>query len=182
MENGRGHGHGFRHGQEGAGPGSGFGNGQVGPGGGPGGGFGNGGGWSGGAGGAGGGPGGGVGGGSGIRNITALPGAIARGGRLTISVDGCRGGGTASSRAFAPTPLRPFGAAGETARGTATIRFDARPGSYDITADCGGRSLTRPAAFTVVGGVNGGVGADSLNTPEKTAAWVKEIAEQLSSA
>ncbi|EFF94214.1 integral membrane protein [Streptomyces sp. e14] len=121
----------------------------------------------GGVGGVGGGPGGGVGGGSGVRNITALPAAIARGGRLTITVEGCRNGGTASSPAFAPTPLRPFNAAGETARGTATIRFDARPGTYDITANCDGRSLTRPAAFTVVGGVNGGVGGGTTTGATK---------------
>ncbi|MFI2643946.1 hypothetical protein [Streptomyces sp. NPDC018610] len=111
--------------------------------------------------------GGGVGGGNGIRNITALPAAIARGGRLTITVDGCRNGGTASSPAFLPAPLRPVDAASEAARGIAIVRPDARPGTYDITANCAGRPLTRPAAFTVVGGVNGGVGGGTTTGATK---------------
>ncbi|MYR62651.1 hypothetical protein GTY54_42775, partial [Streptomyces sp. SID625] len=86
----------------------------------------------------------------GIRNITALPGVIARGGQLAITVEGCRGGGTAASRAFSTTGLRPVDGAGETARGVATVREDARPGTYDITVRCDGRTLTRPGAFTVV--------------------------------
>ncbi|MCK8433100.1 hypothetical protein G3I77_08605 [Streptomyces sp. D2-8] len=116
-------------------------------------------------------------------NIVALPGVIARGGQLTITVDGCRNGGTATSNAFAPTRLSPAhpggkgnegdrggagdneagrGTAGnETARGTATINSNARPGSYDITVTCNGRTLTKPQAFTVIGGVRGGIGGSS---------------------
>ncbi|MFF6911202.1 hypothetical protein [Streptomyces sp. NPDC012466] len=124
-------------------------------------------------------------------NITALPGVIARGGQLTITVDGCRNGGTATSNAFAPTRLSPAhhagkgnegdrggagnegdrggagneagrgGAGNETARGTAIINSNARPGSYDITVTCNGRTLTKPQAFTVIGGVRGGLGGSS---------------------
>ncbi|MEV3967476.1 hypothetical protein AB0K68_04945 [Streptomyces sp. NPDC050698] len=141
-------------------------------------------------------------------NIVALPGVIARGGQLTITVDGCRNGGTATSNAFAPTRLSPVHHSGkgnegdrggvgndagggnggndgrgnggndggrgdggndggrgnggnETARGTATINSNARPGSYDITVTCNGRTLTKPQAFTVIGGVRGGIGGSS---------------------
>ncbi|MFI8209860.1 hypothetical protein [Streptomyces werraensis] len=136
-------------------------------------------------------------------NIVALPSVIARGGQLTITVDGCPNGGHAASNAFPRTNLTPVsggndagrggndagrggmdaGGGGndagrggvdagrggidagrgghDTARGIATIHQDARPGSYDITVHCSGRSLTRPAAFTVIGGVRGGIGGSS---------------------
>ncbi|MEU0192002.1 hypothetical protein ABZ250_19320 [Streptomyces afghaniensis] len=96
------------------------------------------------------------------RNIVALPSVIARGGQLTITVDGCRRGGTATSNAFTmPVRLSPISGAKETARGTATIRNNARPGPYDITVTCDGKSLTKPHAFTVIGGVRGGIGGSS---------------------
>ncbi|SOE07456.1 hypothetical protein SAMN06272765_8353 [Streptomyces sp. Ag109_G2-15] len=80
---------------------------------------------------------------------------IAAGGRLAITVDGCRGG-TASSRAFRTTQLTQI--RDDTSRGIATIDSDARPGRYDITVNCNGRTLTRPNAFTVLGAVQGGLG------------------------
>ncbi|CAL9651158.1 hypothetical protein [Streptomyces griseomycini] len=91
-------------------------------------------------------------------NIVALPSVIARGGQLTITVDGCPNGGTATSNAFPRTNLTPIRGGNDTAKGTATIDDNARAGSYDITVHCSGRSLTRPAAFTVLGGVRGGIG------------------------
>ncbi|MZF90810.1 hypothetical protein [Streptomyces sp. SID5643] len=121
-------------------------------------------------------------------NITALPSVIARGGQLTITVDGCRNGGTATSSAFSPTQLSPVSGGGGggggggkgnegnrggggndagsgggsgTARGTAIINSNARPGPYDITVDCNGRRMTKPQAFTVIGGVRGGIGGSS---------------------
>lgn len=96
-------------------------------------------------------------------NIVALPSVIARGGQLTITVDGCPHGGTATSNAFPRTNLSPISGANDTSKGTATIDAEARPGSYDITVHCSGRSLTRPAAFTVIGGVRGGVGGSSTS-------------------
>lgn len=96
-------------------------------------------------------------------NIVALPSVIARGGQMTITVDGCRDGGTASSDAFPTTTLSPIHGANETAKGTATIHSNARPGSHDIRVTCGGRTLTRPAAFTVIGGVQGGIGGNSTS-------------------
>ncbi|MFD7702300.1 hypothetical protein [Streptomyces caelestis] len=96
-------------------------------------------------------------------NIVALPGVIARGGQLTITVDGCPNGGTATSNAFPRTNLTPISGANDTSRGTATVDEDARPGPYDITVHCSGRSLTRPAAFTVIGGVRGGIGGSSTS-------------------
>ncbi|WDV56075.1 hypothetical protein PV963_39945 [Streptomyces coeruleorubidus] len=95
-------------------------------------------------------------------NIVALPSTIARGGQLTITVDGCPKGGTATSNAFTmPARLSPVSSPKETARGTATIRNNASPGPYDITVTCDGRSLTKPQAFTVIGGVRGGIGGSS---------------------
>ncbi|MGA5348766.1 hypothetical protein ACPCSQ_24315 [Streptomyces griseoincarnatus] len=94
-------------------------------------------------------------------NIVAQPGVIARGGQLTITVDGCPHGGHATSNAFQRTNLTPVNNRNDTARGTATIDDHARPGPYDITVHCSGRSLTRPAAFTVIGGVRGGIGGSS---------------------
>jgi hypothetical protein len=95
-------------------------------------------------------------------NIVALPSVIARGGQLTITVDGCRHGGTATSDAFTmPATLSPTSGAKETARGTATIRNNARPGPYDITVTCDGKSLTKTQAFSVIGGVRGGIGGSS---------------------
>lgn len=95
-------------------------------------------------------------------NIVALPSVIARGGQLTVTVDGCRDGGTMTSDAFPSTRLTPVpGAGNEQARGTATINTNASPGSHDITVTCSGRSLTKPGAFTVIGGVQGGLGGSS---------------------
>jgi hypothetical protein len=90
-------------------------------------------------------------------NIVALPSVIARGGQLTITVDGCPGGGTATSDAFPSTNLMNVGSS-NTSRGTATVDRNARNGSHPITVTCGGRSLTNPAAFTVIGGARGGWG------------------------
>ncbi|MGC9543835.1 hypothetical protein [Streptomyces sp. UG1] len=94
-------------------------------------------------------------------NIVALPSVIARGGQLTITVDGCPRGGTATSDAFRPTTLTP--SHGSTAKGTATIDRHARPGAHSITVHCHGssRPLTHPNAFTVIGGVRGGLGGST---------------------
>ncbi|MFB7778184.1 hypothetical protein [Streptomyces bauhiniae] len=92
-----------------------------------------------------------------LRNIVVTPSVLPAGGRLTIRVEGCRGG-TVSSRAFRAARLE---GNGNNSRVTVTIDRNARPGRYDITAECGGRSLTRPNAFTVIGGVNGGLGGSS---------------------
>ncbi|MFI8306594.1 hypothetical protein ACIF80_24750 [Streptomyces sp. NPDC085927] len=100
---------------------------------------------------------------SGPSNIVALPSVIARGGQLTITADGCPNGGHATSNAFPRTNLTSVHGGADTAKGTATIYNDARAGSYDITVHCSGRSLTRPAAFTVLGGVRGGLGGSSTD-------------------
>ncbi|PWI06622.1 hypothetical protein DIZ27_32750 [Streptomyces sp. NWU339] len=97
----------------------------------------------------------------GSSNIVVLPSVIARGGQLAITVDGCPHGGHAASDAFPRTELRPLHEGGDTAKGIATVDFDARAGSYDITVHCSGQSLTRPAAFTVLGGVRGGLGGST---------------------
>ncbi|MET8804412.1 hypothetical protein [Streptomyces sp. NPDC004546] len=91
----------------------------------------------------------------GPRKIVAHPGVLPAGGRLAVTVDGCDDG-TMSSRVFATTELDRR--RDDSSRGTAHVDGDARPGRYDIAVDCDGRTLIRPAAFTVLGGVQGGVG------------------------
>ncbi|WP_217214307.1 hypothetical protein [Streptomyces sp. AC550_RSS872] len=93
-------------------------------------------------------------------NIVAMPSAVPRGGQLTITVDNCPRGGTATSDAFRPTRLSPVHGS-NTARGIATIDRHTKPGSHSITVICDGRTLTNPAAFTVIGGVQGGIGGSS---------------------
>lgn len=70
-----------------------------------------------------------------------------------------------TSPAFRQARLSPLlGSRNESSSGTATINQDARPGSYDITVNCDGTGpLTRPAAFTVIGGVRGGIGGSSTS-------------------
>ncbi|MFD5568455.1 hypothetical protein [Streptomyces cadmiisoli] len=94
-------------------------------------------------------------------NINALPRAIARGGRMSVTIDGCPNGGTMRSSVFPSTRLGAIGGANGSSRGIVNISPNARPGSYDITIDCSGRTLTRPAALTVLGGVRGGIGGSS---------------------
>lgn len=95
-------------------------------------------------------------------NIVALPSVIARGGQLTVTVDGCPSGGTMTSDAFPSTSLSPINGANETSKGTATVNSNASTGSHSITVNCTGKgTLTNPAAFTVIGGVRGGLGGSS---------------------
>ncbi|WP_221357891.1 hypothetical protein [Streptomyces beigongshangae] len=95
-------------------------------------------------------------------NIVALPGVIARGGQLTVTVDGCPSGGTMTSRAFPRATLSPIRNHSETSKGIATVSSSAAPGAYDVTVHCNGKpSLTKSAAFTVIGGVRGGLGGSS---------------------
>ncbi|MFR9800527.1 hypothetical protein ACL02U_32215 [Streptomyces sp. MS06] len=96
-------------------------------------------------------------------NIVALPSVIAQGGQLTVTVDGCRNGGTMTSDAFPTTNLSPIHGANETAKGTATVNSNASPGSHGITVNCSGKTLTNPTAFTVIGGVRGGLGGSSTS-------------------
>ncbi|MFJ8821204.1 hypothetical protein ACIREE_05415 [Streptomyces sp. NPDC102467] len=97
-------------------------------------------------------------------NITAVPSVIPRGGQLTVTVDGskCASGGTATSDAFGSANFTPVPGGGTTASANATVHENAGPGAHDISVNCGGSSLTRPAAFTVIhGGVRGGLGGAS---------------------
>ncbi|GHH67451.1 hypothetical protein FHS35_005974 [Streptomyces umbrinus] len=94
-------------------------------------------------------------------NITAMPSVIARGGQLSVTVDGCPNGGSMTSTAFPQARLSPVSGNNETSKGTATINNSANPGSYDITVHCSGKTLTKPQAFTVIGGVRGGLGGSS---------------------
>lgn len=102
------------------------------------------------------------------RSIVARPRAVASGARLTVTVDGCRGGAM-SSPAFPDTRLNSSG--DDSSWGATDVDRDARPGRYDMTVRCDGRTLTRPAVFTVLGGVHGGVGGGTATgaTPADTA-------------
>ncbi|WP_372350245.1 hypothetical protein [Streptomyces sp. KL116D] len=94
--------------------------------------------------------------------LSASPSVIPRGGQLTISVTGtkCQMNSTATSDAFGTVNLVNKG--GEQAGADATVHSDATPGAHDITVNCQGATLTRPAAFTVIhGGVRGGLGGSS---------------------
>ncbi|WEO93943.1 hypothetical protein A6P39_007905 [Streptomyces sp. FXJ1.172] len=93
--------------------------------------------------------------GSGPWNIVARPSVVASGARLRVTVDGCRGGAV-SSRGFPRTWIVPF--RDDASRGSVAVDRDARPGRYGITVHCDGRTLTRPAAFTVLGAVKAGAG------------------------
>ncbi|MFF5013049.1 hypothetical protein [Streptomyces sp. NPDC001165] len=95
------------------------------------------------------------------RNIVVSPNVLPpEGGRLAITVDNCRGGGTASSDAFSTTvQLSPIG--NDTARGVATVP-SGRSGTYDITVNCNGRTLSLPDAFTVGSGVKAGHGGGNV--------------------
>ncbi|MGW0424242.1 hypothetical protein [Streptomyces sp. NPDC003015] len=92
-------------------------------------------------------------------NVVALPNVIARGGQLTITVNNCTGNATASSDAFRTIRLRT--GAGNLATGRATVNRNARPGSHSISVVCSNGTVINPTAFTVIGGVQGGLGGSS---------------------
>jgi hypothetical protein len=97
-------------------------------------------------------------------SVTASPSVIARGGQLTITVQGsacAMAGSTVSSTAFPTTPLKSMG--GETATATVTVNSNATPGAYSVTTNCEGRRRTFNGVFTVVGGVRGGLGGSSTS-------------------
>ncbi|MFF2850942.1 hypothetical protein ACFVT5_32100 [Streptomyces sp. NPDC058001] len=105
-----------------------------------------------------------------LNNIVATPNVVPQGGQLAVTVEG--GGcdnGTVESPAFQRTRLSGTGRLGNNiATATVTIDRDARAGSHEITADCNGRRLTRPNAFTVVGGVRGGIGGSTETGATRT--------------
>lgn len=96
-------------------------------------------------------------------NIVAMPSVIPRGGQLTVTVDGkaCQAPGSkVTSNAFPDTPLKHMG--GGTASANPMVNHHASPGAHSITVHCGGKTLTKPDAFTVIhGGVRGGLGGSS---------------------
>jgi hypothetical protein len=97
--------------------------------------------------------------------ITVTPSTIARGGQLTIRVDqdDCRTpGSTVSSPAFSTTQLSNL--IGGVPTATVRVNQNANAGSYTVTARCNGRTFTRQNAFTVIGGVQGGLGGSSTGT------------------
>ncbi|WP_033319089.1 hypothetical protein [Streptomyces yerevanensis] len=96
-------------------------------------------------------------------NIVATPSAVAPGGQLTVTVDGCPRGGHMTSDAFPKTELRPIHHSSDTSKGVATIHRNARPGAHHITVDCDGKTLTKDNAFTVIGGTQGGLGGSITN-------------------
>ncbi|MYT10027.1 MULTISPECIES: membrane protein [Streptomyces] len=92
-------------------------------------------------------------------NVVALPNVIARGGQLTITVNNCTAPATASSDAF--RTIRLTTGNNNLATGRATVNRNARPGSHSISVVCGNGTVINPTAFTVIGGVQGGLGGSS---------------------
>ncbi|WP_328752229.1 hypothetical protein OHT57_42185 [Streptomyces sp. NBC_00285] len=92
-------------------------------------------------------------------NAVALPSVIARGGQLTITVNNCTGDATASSDAFPAAKLKT--GTNNLATGTATVNTNAATGSHSISVLCGNGTVINPTAFTVIGGVRGGLGGSS---------------------
>ncbi|MEV7735816.1 hypothetical protein ACIF85_03705 [Streptomyces sp. NPDC086033] len=92
-------------------------------------------------------------------NVVALPNVIARGGQLTITVNNCTGNATASSDAFRTIRLRT--GVNNLATGRATVNRNASTGSHSISVVCGNGTVINPTAFTVIGGVRGGLGGSS---------------------
>lgn len=94
-------------------------------------------------------------------SITVSPSTTQRGGSVSVMVNAheCRAGGRVSSSAFQNTPLTWHGGV---ATANVTINRNAHIGAHDVTATCGGTSVTRNAALTVIhGGVRGGIGGSS---------------------
>jgi hypothetical protein len=88
-------------------------------------------------------------------NIIVMPATVRQGGTLTITVDGasCRGTGRSydaivESDAFPRTPLKAMATQGAS-YATPQVFAAARPGTYHITAACGGKTVTG-GRFTVV--------------------------------
>ncbi|MET7442330.1 hypothetical protein, partial [Streptomyces sp. NPDC005568] len=102
-------------------------------------------------------------------NIVAMPSVIARGGQLTVTVDGssCQmPGSTVSSPVFPTTPLHHV--SGRTSTATVTIDRNARPGSYDITARCGEHKTLTGTTYEAPKRDDGlPSSADALNAAEK---------------
>jgi hypothetical protein len=104
-------------------------------------------------------------------NIVAMPSVIPRGGHLTVTVDGsaCQASGSkVTSDAFPDTHLMPM-PGGSSASANPVVNRHARPGAHDITVHCGGKTLTKPSAFTVIhGGVRGGLGGSNSSGATST--------------
>ncbi|MFM9369882.1 hypothetical protein [Streptomyces sp. Da 82-17] len=93
--------------------------------------------------------------------ITVSPTTTHRGGSVSVMVNAheCRTNGHVSSSAFPNTPLRWNGGV---ATANVKINHNAHIGSHNVTATCGGSSVTKDAALTVIhGGVRGGLGGSS---------------------
>jgi hypothetical protein len=92
---------------------------------------------------------------TGPSNIIVMPATVPQGGTLTVTVDGtsCRGSGTTydaivESNAFPRTPLTGMATQGAS-YATPQVFTAAKPGAYQITATCGGKTVTG-SRFTVV--------------------------------
>ncbi|MEH0416803.1 hypothetical protein [Streptomyces sp. B21-083] len=95
-------------------------------------------------------------------SVTAAPSVIAPGGQLVLTANGSActvSGSTISSNAFTPVKFRSMG--GNTATATVTVNSNATAGSYSVTTNCENRMKTFTSVFTVIGGVQGGLGGSS---------------------
>ncbi|WP_405824834.1 hypothetical protein OG241_46710 [Streptomyces sp. NBC_01390] len=95
-------------------------------------------------------------------SVTAAPSVIAPGGQLVLTANGSActvQGSTISSNAFPTARFRSMG--GNTATATVTVNSNATAGSYSVTTNCENRTKTFTSVFTVIGGVQGGLGGSS---------------------
>ncbi|MDX3746775.1 hypothetical protein [Streptomyces sp. AK08-02] len=94
-------------------------------------------------------------------SVTAAPSVIAPGGQLVLTVNGsaCTRGGSISSNVFSSASLSPRGTNAATA--TVTVNSNAAPGSYGVITRCENQNRSFTSVFTVIGGVQGGLGGSS---------------------
>jgi hypothetical protein len=105
-------------------------------------------------------------------SITVSPTSVPRGGQLTIEVDApeCRAsGGSVTSPVFPDTALQPRPGS-RALVANPRVNSNAGQGLYDVTVRCDGRIFSKPAAFTVIGGVMGGLGGSVTGTTGADAA------------
>ncbi|MER7171647.1 MULTISPECIES: hypothetical protein [Streptomyces] len=89
--------------------------------------------------------------------ISVSPTHPARGSQVAVTVNAheCGSGGTITSTAFPQTHLNGTGGGGHA---NPTIYSHASFGHHSVTATCGGQSVTKDLALTVVGPAHGGTG------------------------
>ncbi|MDX2543602.1 hypothetical protein ACOT81_41480 [Streptomyces sp. WI04-05B] len=97
-------------------------------------------------------------------SVTAAPSVIAPGGQLVLTANGSAcmvQGSTISSNAFPTARFKSMGGNSATSTATVTVNSNATAGAYSVTTTCGNQRKTFTSVFTVIGGVQGGLGGSS---------------------